>query len=62
MPEFLGQVGVDDVIQAVLCQSLLLRANTHLEQQFDGTDPILVVPDEGIVFDCILGAFYVHIF
>jgi len=36
MAEFLRQVGIDNVVEAVLCQGLLLGAHSHLEQLLDG--------------------------
>ena len=62
MLELPGKIRVDDVIQPVLGQRLLFRAHAHFEQKFNGPDPFLVVPDEGIIFNGVPGALYVHIF
>ena len=50
------QVLVDHVIESVLGQGLLLGAHPHLDHLLEGLLPGLVVQDEGVVLERVLGA------
>ena len=60
--QFVGEIGVEDEVQAVLGEGLLLDADTELEHVVQGVLPFLVVADEGIVLEGVVGAFDVGFF